>query len=163
MLFACALATWNTGSRDTGGLRRSASLKAHASQASLLIVLHMMILGEVGAEGIGRPTPANWPGWSSPLRIRCSSEPAVAFRRGWYRHWPTHLAAACETLCRSGDPRSAFRTRVSASISPHLVAEMIWAHPQTYQTKRMRLPQRGCGSEFVRCLRGRWTRLLRSA
>ncbi len=25
-----------------------------------------MIFGEVGAEGIGRPTPAKWLGWSSP-------------------------------------------------------------------------------------------------
>lgn len=47
-----------------------------------------MILGEVGAEGIGRPTPAKWPGWSSPYayemllgasrRIRAQVVPALA-------------------------------------------------------------------------------------
>lgn len=54
----------------------------------------LMILGEVGAEGLGRPTPANWPGWSSPIayqmllgasrRIRAQVVPALA-----------HLLSSC--------------------------------------------------------------------
>jgi hypothetical protein len=52
-----------------------------------LHILLLMLLGEVGAEGIGRPTPAKWPGWSSPY---CVSDAP--------RSQPSHSGAVVPTL-----------------------------------------------------------------
>ena len=87
--------------------------------ALCLCVAAVLLFGEVGAEGIGRPAPERIRGWSlSPPREACSPEPAIAC--GHCCHGPVQQLGGNfrPYLVLAGIPASTFRTAVRLWMRP---------------------------------------------